>query len=190
MELKLNNVRLAFPKLFHPEQVMNQGKAAFSAAFILPRDHPQIPDIVKAMKEVAVAKWKAEGQVMYDQLKAGDKLCLHNGDAKANVEGYAGNFYLGARSYIKPLVLDKDKKHLAEQDGKPYGGCYVNAIVEVWAQQNSNGKRINASLKGVQFLRDGDAFAGGVPAGDDDFDDISDTGAGEPAAAQPAASFF
>ncbi|EOA7521129.1 ssDNA-binding protein, partial [Escherichia coli] len=36
------------------------------------------------------------------------------------------------------------------------------------------GKRINASLGGVQFLRDGDAFAGGGVASADDFDDISE----------------
>ncbi|EAA6845047.1 DUF2815 domain-containing protein, partial [Salmonella enterica subsp. enterica] len=36
------------------------------------------------------------------------------------------------------------------------------------------GKRVNASLSGVQFLRDGDAFTGGQPASADEFDDISE----------------
>jgi hypothetical protein len=33
---------------------------------------------------------------------------------------------------------------------------------------------VNASLRGVQFLRDGDAFAGGGAASDDEFDDVSE----------------
>jgi hypothetical protein len=49
----------------------------------------------------------------------------------------------------------------------------VVAIVELWAQDNSWGKRINATLKGVQFYQDGEAFAGGVSASADDFEDLS-----------------
>ena len=53
-------------------------------------------------------------------------------------------------------------------------GYYVDAILDIWAQENSYGKRINAQLKGVQFRRKGDVFSGGgAPAEDDDFDEIS-----------------
>ena len=47
-------------------------------------------------------------------------------------------------------------------------------MIDIWAQDNNFGKRVNASLGGVQFLRDGDAFAGGGVAAPDDFDDISE----------------
>ena len=49
----------------------------------------------------------------------------------------------------------------------------MNASIELWAQDNSFGKRVNASLRGVQFLKDGDAFAGGGAASDDEFDDLA-----------------
>lgn len=52
-------------------------------------------------------------------------------------------------------------------------------MIDVWAQDNNFGKRINASLGGVQFLRDGDAFAGGGVASEEDFDDISEGTAAE-----------
>lgn len=35
-------------------------------------------------------------------------------------------------------------------------------MVEFWAQDNNYGKRVNATLLGVQFVRDGAAFAGGT----------------------------
>ena len=43
----------------------------------------------------------------------------------------------------------------------------------VW-QDNAYGKRVNASLRGVQFAGDGEAFGGGRPAEVDEFEDISD----------------
>ncbi|MDC5277565.1 DUF2815 family protein, partial [Acinetobacter baumannii] len=65
------------------------------------------------------------------------------------------------------------KTPLVQADGRPYAGCYVNAAIELWCQDNNYGKRINASLRGVQFLKDGEAFAGGGVASEDDFEDLS-----------------
>jgi len=78
-------------------------------------------------------------------------------------------------------VIDGDKTILKEESGRPYSGCYVNANIEVWAQDNSFGKRINAQLKGVQFYRDGDAFSGSAPSSPDEFDDVGNTGETETA---------
>ena len=49
---------------------------------------------------------------------------------------------------------------------------YVNGSIELWCQDNAYGKRINATLRGVQFLKDGEAFAGGGSASADEFDDL------------------
>jgi Protein of unknown function (DUF2815) len=174
--IMLKNVRLAFPKLFKAEQVNGQGKPAYACAFLLADTHPQIDEINELIDKVGAEKWgnKAKGIVV--QLRGADKVALHNGDNKAELDGYAGNYFINARTPTKPLVLDRDKTPLTEDDGKPYGGCYVNAAVQVWAQDNQFGKRINATLRWVQFLKDGDAFAGGTPASDDEVPDISDTG--------------
>lgn len=188
MELKLKNVRLSFPDLFKASKVNEADKPAFQATFLLPPDHPQIAEIKQAMIAVAKEKWKDKAQEIYKGLSATDKLCLHNGDGKPNLEGYPNNHYIKARNKVRPLVIDKDRtKILDESTGRPYGGCYVNANIEIYAQDNGFGKRINASLKGVQFFRDGDAFSGGAPASEDDFDDLSDTGDGSAAPATEAA---
>jgi hypothetical protein len=42
----------------------------------------------------------------------------------------------------------------------------------LWTQNNSYGKRVNANLLGVQFYKDGEPFAAGEIAGDDDFEDF------------------
>jgi hypothetical protein len=172
MRLMLRDVRLAFPSLWKATAPAGGGEAAFSASFLMAPDHKQMKDLKTALTKIAAEKWGAKGAAIYKALEAADKLCLHNGDAKADYEGYEGNFFVSTRSKVRPSVFDQQRQELNEADGKPYSGCYVNASIELWAQDNQFGKRINAQLRGVQFLRDGDAFAGGSrPADADEFED-------------------
>ena len=101
----LTNVRLAFPQLWTPDQVNGEGKPAFSAAFLMTPGHPSIDLVRKAITEVAEAKWGAKAGDILKALIAGDKVCLHNGDLKSNYDGFAGNQYVSARSYVRPLVV-------------------------------------------------------------------------------------
>lgn len=173
MKVKLSNVRLAFPCLFEAKTVNGEGKPAFSACFLLDPADPQVKELNAAIETVAREKWGAKADAIIKQMRAQDKVALHDGDLKSNYDGFPGNLYVSARSATRPLVIDKDKSALTEPDGKPYAGCYVNASIELWAQDNNYGKRVNASLRGVQFFRDGDAFAGGGAASEDEFDDLA-----------------
>lgn len=175
--LMLKNVRLAFPQLFTAKSVDGKGEPAFSAAFLMAPTDPQIAMINAAIDAVAKEKWGAKAPDILKAMRAADKTCLHSGDIKADYDGYAGNMFINARNKARPLVLDANRAVLTEKDGRPYGGCYVYAQIELWAQDNDFGKRVNASLKGVQFYKDGDAFAGGAPSNPDDFGDLSAEGA-------------
>ena len=171
----LKNVRLAFPNLFQDED------GRYSAALIFPPDHPQIPEIKAKMLAVAKEKWKEKGDQQYKALEKGDKLALHDGDTKAQYAGYEGQMFINAAAQTRPTVIDGARAPLTERDGKPYAGCYVNASIEFWGQLPGKGKdgdpipaRINAQLRGVQFLRDGDAFAAGRPADSDEFEEVTE----------------
>jgi Protein of unknown function (DUF2815) len=173
MRIMLKDVRLAFPSLFKASAPATGGEAAFSASFLLPKTHKQLPEIKAAFKTLAKDKWGAKSDSVLKSLEAADKLCLHDGDAKADYEGFEGNLFISARAKVRPTVFNQQREELTEADGKPYSGCFVNASIELWAQDNGFGKRINAQLRGVQFLRDGDAFAGGSRAADaDEFDEL------------------
>ena len=173
MKLHIKNVRLTFPHLFEAAQVQGQGEAKYSAAFILPKDHPQKAEIERAMVDSAKQKWGEQKYMdVLKSLKAGDRLMLHDGDAKSEIPGYAGNLFFNAGNKVRPLVIGPDRAPLTAADGKPYSGSYVNVIVEVWAQDNQFGKRVNASLLGVQFVKDGERLAGGGVASADDFEAI------------------
>ena len=175
--IRLDDTRIAFPVLWEPEQVGGQGKPAFSATFLMTPEHLALALLKEGIKKVAVDKWGDEAGAILQQLVASDRVCLRNGNGKANYDGFAGNMYVSARGYTRPLVIAADKSALLAEDGKPYSGCYVNAQISIWAQANQYGKRINAQLGGVQFLRDGESFGGGHVADVSEFDTVNEGGA-------------
>lgn len=179
--ITLKNVRLAFPSLFEAATVAGEGKPRFSAMLILPPDHPQLGEIKAKMLAIAKEKWKDKAQATYTALEKSDKLALHDGDTKANYDGVAGNFFISAAAQesSRPTVVNADRTPLTAKDGVLYAGCYVNALLEFWPQDNNYGKRINAQLRGIQFLRDGDSFSAGRPADSDEFDAVEGADAGE-----------
>jgi len=170
--ITLKKVRLSFPHLFQP-QVQPDGKKTFGASFIFPADHSAKADIEAAIKAVAKEKWGAKADAELKALNASGRTCLRDGDTKA-YDGYAGNWFLSASSKTRPQVIDKDTSPLDESSGRPYGGCYVVGSVDIWAQDNQFGKRVNATLRWVQFAADGDSFGGGKPITEEEFTALSD----------------
>jgi len=194
----INDVRGAFMEVFEPKAFNGEGKPAFSMACIIDPDtevgKKNIARIEAEQKAVAIAKW-GEGEVsvktktgtvkmpkwqaVFDEIEKNDKLALHDGDKKSAYDGYPGNVFVNLRNETRPLVIDRQRLPVTMADGLVYSGAYYNVQLELWAQDNSYGKRINATLKGVQYFRPGDAFAGGTPPAEaDEFEDLSDDGEG------------
>lgn len=175
MKIVLKNVRAAFLKVFKAEAVNGGDKPVFGGSWLLDPKDPQIKMIEDAMKAVAKDKWGAKADGIYKEMKSGGKLCLKDGDSKASYEGFEGMMFVSSSTATRPLALNRDKSPVTEEDGVLYSGCYVNVSLELWAQDNSWGKRINAQLGGVQFVKDGDAFSGGGSAADEaDFEELAD----------------
>lgn len=179
MRIKLKNVRIAFCQdLFTPGAFGGDpsAKPTYSSTFLIPKDDAQVKEVEKAMVAVAKEKWDKKAEKILDGLKGQDRVCLGDGDMKDQYDGFEGCFYIRAKSPLKPGIFDKDLEPVAEESGLVFAGCYVNASIDIYAQDNKWGRRINASLRGVQFVKKGDAFAGGAPASADEFDAIEDTG--------------
>ncbi|MBO7173133.1 MAG: DUF2815 family protein [Burkholderiaceae bacterium] len=173
MDMTITNARLSFPHLFEPAAESNQpnAKMVYSASFLLKKDDPTINKIREAIYKTAEEKWgeKANGILM--KLYANNLVCLRDGDLK-DYDGYEGCMFIASKNKNRPLLIDRDRSILGQSDGKPYAGCYVNAKVSFWAQDNQYGKRINCSLLGVQFVKHGDSFTGARVAVTDDFEDL------------------
>ena len=173
----LKNVRLSYPALWKPKAFGgkgDQGEPKFQGNFLMDKDDKigrrNIEKLEDAIEHVKAEKWPKGAPKL-----AAAKICLRDSDDMEEMsDGYENCMYVSTSNAKKPRVLDADGLDVKEGDeGAPYAGCYVDAIVRVWAQDNEYGKRINCSLEGVKFREDGEAF-GAAPVDADDFDDDDD----------------
>lgn len=188
-KVKLNNVRLSFPALFEAEQFDGKGPFNYAAVFLFEKDSANHKALLAAINEVAKEEWKDKAAKVLEAAKDDKRLrFIKDGDVET-YDGYSGMLYiraLRAKDKGRPLVLDQKPKImkdgelvdniLTQDDGKPYAGCYVNATIEVWAQDNKYGKTVRAQLLAVQYSKDGDAFTAGSKGSSDEFEDLSETG--------------
>ncbi len=182
MIIKLSNTRLSFPHLFTAQQSDLGGTPKFGATFLFAAGSDNEQVMQEAIEAVGKEKWAAKWPGIKKQLTAGLKICLKDGDLKSQYEGYEGNLFVSTSGTKRPEVNDRDLTPLVEADGRPYGGCYVNAWIDVWPMDNKFGLRVCATLLGVQFVRDGDSFGGGsslpkntmvAMTAEDDLDDLA-----------------
>ncbi|MBT9159029.1 MAG: hypothetical protein DDT26_00278 [Dehalococcoidia bacterium] len=173
----LRNVRLSYPHLFkawakNPEKE----KAKFSARFLI--DKTTHDADIKALK-------KHIAGLMEEHFKGkipSDKLFFRDGEGSAKPE-QENAWSVSASEDRRPDVINRDKSRVNEEDDIVYAGCYVNALIRPWAQKNIHGKRLNANLLAVQFVKDGARFGADRPSADEafgevteDFDDGDDDG--------------
>jgi len=163
----LKDVRIAFPDLFQARQYEGQGPFTYGATFLMEPGSDAAALVHKTIKEVAAEKWTAKASdVLKSMAGNNQKICFYAGDQK-EYDGFAGMMALSTKRQQEaghPKVVDQKLNELSSQDGKPYGGSYVNAKVDIWAQENKWGKGIRATLIAVQFVKDGDAFTATGPA--------------------------
>ncbi len=175
-KVKLTNVRLSFPVLWKGKEFKaGDGKPRYSATFLIEPGSENDKAIREAIKAEAVATYAKKADA---NLKAwegqSNKYCYQNG-ANKEYEGYDGMWYLATHrkaSEARPTIIDRDRSPLTEDDGRPYAGCYVDAIVSIYAQTGEN-PGIRGTFSGIQFRRDGAAFSGASIASIDEFDELT-----------------
>lgn len=171
--VKITNVRIAFANLFEPDTKYNR----YGASFVIVPGSENAKNLAAAVAAVAKEKWAAKADGILAQIKSKGDLGYQeapkrNGEGSV-YDGFEDRFTLNTSSKTRPAVINTDTTPLTAQDGKPYSGCYVDASVELWAQDNTFGKKINASLRYVQFRADGESFSGSAPVSQDEFESIA-----------------
>jgi len=150
----------------------------------------------KGILEVAALGWGAQAEATIIQLKGQDKLCLHDGNiTKGGADPYKDMLFVSASNERRPKILvtrNGVNTEIGPDDPMfPYSGCRANALVDLWPQSPDGkpsqwGKRINATLTGVQFLSHGTPLGGGGRvATPEEFPTVETAGAD---AAAPAAA--
>lgn len=185
VKLHIKKARLSFANGLFTASSLEEGQTKkFGADFILQPDTEVLEELpggqkVKTTVEAAMLKvadeaWKGKGKAMLAALEA-SKKCHRDGDLKLDKageqrDGYAGNWYITAKNEKRPGTFARDGSAVTAEDGVIYSGCYVYAIVELYANVQPTKKGVFASLLGVRFEADGDSFGGGRTAQSNDFE--------------------
>ena len=180
----LRNVRLSFEHIFKPTAFEDGQDPKYSATFIIPKDHPDLAAVKRAMFEAGKEEFAAD--FAGSAWPRGITCSLKDADKDTNLMGeilaeknpaYEGCYILEANSTRRPVVLDRRKAAVTEEDGIIYSGCYVNASLNAAGYTYGKVKKgVKCYLNGVQFVKDGERFGsdayGDFDALDGDEDDF------------------
>lgn len=168
--IKLTNVRLSYPQLFVAKPPEEGKEPVFSASFLL--DKKEHAGLIKQIE-------KLTERVALDGFKKKVKLArqpLRDGNEKDGKEGYGDEvMFVSARNAKRPVVVDRDLTPLTKDDSKPYAGCFVNATIRLFSYDHKvGGKGVSASLRAVQFVKDGESFGAGPVNAEEEFEAVTD----------------
>lgn len=192
-EVFLRKVRLSFWDGFRPKTFKNEdgseSSPRYGANFLLPKDNSavakypgpkgkEMPALV-ALKKAKLAILKKHDPNFDPKKLKPQYHCVRDGDQET-YDGYEDHYYVSSGNTQKPVIVDTVRtRELTEADGRPYSGCYVNAIVRLWVQKPGKNKdgsprpmRVNASLEAVQFAGDGEQFGRKRVDPNDAFEDL------------------
>lgn len=188
----LNGVVLSFPQLDKPAAPKSHPDATpkYNASFILdPKQHAAEIKACEAAVEASLKELfpnvkgnrppKMKPVICFGEASIDTGIgCDKQGELYAGYEG--GKFVVNAKNKKRPTLAHRDKTIMTPEEAaeKLYGGCIVNASVEFYAADDVNGQGVYCVLRGVRFLRDGEAFGGGRTAALDELggDDEEDFG--------------
>jgi hypothetical protein len=162
----ITNVRLSYAYLFKPYKG-DDGKSSYCAHSIIAPTHPVLPALTALIRAVAAEEYKDKAEEVLQQIKAQDRLCIHRGDiSKPGQDAYRGLLFISANNQVRPRLVATINGVNQEVDESsefaPYSGCIANVILRIWAQNHVKwGKRFNAELQGVQFVKHAERLGGG-----------------------------
>lgn len=164
--IRVDNVVCSYPHLDKPWKKNEKDREKYSVTGLAPKEtHDDAKKLI-----VEVINSLLTGAKM-GKIGAEHKFC-RNGDTedgplKPETEGM-WIIKASENPDRAPKVRDQRTKVMtpAEILKTIYPGCIINILIRPWAQNNEHGKKINANLIAVQFVKDGTRI--GEAAIDDD----------------------
>lgn len=160
--------RLSYPNLFTARAANETAKPKYGATLLIPKTDTATIERVQAAIDAAV-KDGIERRIFkgavdpsrskYPPLRDGDSP---KDDGSPRGDEFAGHWFISAKApgnKPRPSVVDANVQPVMDE-AEIYAGCYVNMFVEFYAYENSGNKGIAASLRGTQFVRDGERLGG------------------------------
>ncbi len=164
--MNLNNVELNFVNLLKPSAFGDQ-KPKYSTMIVFPVDHPQVPELKKAIEEAKVATWGPKATKM-PKLKSPLKESPYiSGKGEELIpEGF---YYMTVSTGYnedrpnngRPIIVDA-KMNPIDSGADVYSGCIANVAFNVATYNLDTSKGVTCYLQGVQVTSKGERKDGGV----------------------------
>lgn len=164
--IRIENVRASYPHVGKPQENKDDAgnvTSSYAITALMPKaTHREAKDLIKQRIELLLKENKIKAV-------AADRKFIKDGDTMAKDEN-EGMWVVSCREKNQPALRHRKKdpatgkamRLTAEQAERLiYGGCYVAVLFKPWWQNNKYGKRVNANLLAVQFMRDGEPFGEG-----------------------------
>lgn len=172
----VKEVRASYPHCFQPYKGENSETGKYGIVGLMPKRGAYLPakDLIRDRINEIIRENKLK------DLPANAKF-LRDGNLTAKEE-YEGMFTINASETRRPVLRSnrRDPKtnkpailKPGEDEDKIYPGCWVNILIRPWWQNNKWGKKVNAGLVAVQFVRDDEAFGQGRIS-EDEVDEVFD----------------
>lgn len=192
LNIMVPNARLSFPAIAQTEEVKDStnSKPYWGGGIILdpevePRHGPILKAISKFIKDAAIELW---GRPDHPKAKDHPVKFICKGEDKVNMEGqvYTGcesptSYYVTFRGDgTKPrnfAVFSQDKEEISDDEERMqklfYSGANVDVMLNLWVQDDTNGRVPRCGFKGIRFRKHNEPF-GSSKAKADDFEDLDD----------------
>ena len=170
----IKDVRCSYPHLDKPWSMDPAAEPKYSVTGLIPKT-ADYRESVQALNKY-LREWLAEKKQTVPQ----NRMFLRDGDETGKPE-MAGHWTVSASERDAPPLRGR---YIDRATGKPeiispqdaakifYGGCWISLMVEPWFQNHQvGGKRLNANLRAVQFLRNDTPFGRGRIT-DEEVDDV------------------
>jgi len=174
-EMTTGKVRLSYAYLFHPHST-NGGDEKYSVSVIIPKDDTATIGALNAAVQAAIqdgisSKW---GGKQPKNLH----LPLRDGDEERDDETYANSMFFNCSSKNAPIVIDKAKNEILDED-EVYSGCFAKVAINCYPYDSNGNRGIAVGLRAVQKIADGQRLGGSSlnineAFADDDDDDCLD----------------
>lgn len=164
--IRISGVRFSYPHLKKPHKGDgDQGEAKFGVVGLLPKKtHRAAKDLIKERIEELLKENKVKSL-------ASDKKFLRDGDQSGKAE-HEGHYTVSARESRRPPLRNRDNSVVEPEDADEVfqPGYWGDILIRPWYQNNKFGKRVNAGLSSIQFVKKDEVFGEGRLS-DEDLDD-------------------
>jgi len=162
-------VRLSFVNLFKA-RAMNEGDTpAYGSMVLIPKGDKAT--VARFNAAIEVAKKAGKDSKFGGKIPANLKTPLRDGDEEyPDDPNFAAMWFFNAKNHRRPIVVDRSKSPLTEDDDEIYSGVYGKVVVNLYAY-DVRSKGIAAGFEAFQKTRDGERLGGGGIDIDDAFAD-------------------